>query len=151
MQKGWNFEKNTEYVSSFNYSLFFKNIRISRKIKVCLRYRCEGEYPAVEFIIFKVNFQLRFEYVKSWWCDWIKNQLTPKALRGGFPPWGLWLITSEVENFSIRNFVTFPYIKCRELGQTDWKFLKFATWVMWHDHLWWVCMVKRAHIWEKCP
>ena len=35
---------------------FFKNILISRKIKVCLRYRCEGEYPAVEFIIFKSIF-----------------------------------------------------------------------------------------------
>ena len=26
---------------------------------------CEGEYSAVEFIIFKINFQLRFEYGKS--------------------------------------------------------------------------------------
>ena len=65
VQKGWNFEKNTEYVSSFNHSLFLNNILISRKIKVCLRYRCGGEYPAVEFIIFKINFQLRFEYGKS--------------------------------------------------------------------------------------
>ena len=65
VQKGWNFEKNTEYVSSFNHGLFFKNILISRKIKVCVRYRCEGEYPAVEFIIFEINFQLRFGYGKS--------------------------------------------------------------------------------------
>ena len=56
---------NIIYVLSFNHSLFFKNIHISRKIKVCLRYRCEGECPAVEFIIFKINFQLRFEYGKS--------------------------------------------------------------------------------------
>ena len=32
---------------------------------MCLSYSCEGEYPAVEFIIFKINFELRFEYGKS--------------------------------------------------------------------------------------
>ena len=44
------------YVSSFNHGLFFKNIHISRKIKVCLSYRYEGEFPAIEFIILKSVF-----------------------------------------------------------------------------------------------
>ena len=63
--------------------LLFKNIHISRKIKVCLRYRCEGEFSAMEFMIFKTSFQLRFEYGKSWWCAWIKKSVKPKDTGGG--------------------------------------------------------------------
>ena len=42
--------------------------------------------------------------------------LTLKALGSGVcfpPPVRFWLITSEVESFSTRNFVTFPNNKCR--------------------------------------
>ena len=37
-----------------------------------------------------------------------------------------WLITSEVESFSTKNFVTFPDIKCRI--RKKYFFSKFASW-----------------------
>ena len=58
------FWKNTKYVSSFNHSLFFINVLISRKSKVCRRYRCEGEYPAMEFISSGCSAIAWY----SWWC-----------------------------------------------------------------------------------
>ena len=50
---------------------------------------------------------------------WLKGSvpINPKSTAGGVfrpPPHEVfWLITSKVESFSARNFVTFPNIKCR--------------------------------------
>ena len=43
------------------------------------------------------------------------NRLNPKSSGGVFHPSPVrfWLMTSEVESFSTRIFVTFPDIKCR--------------------------------------
>ena len=43
------------------------------------------------------------------------------------PSRGFWLITSEVESFSARNFVTFPNIECRNRKKEN--FSKFVSWV----------------------
>ena len=62
--------------------------------------------------------------------------------------WGFQLITSEIENFVARNFVTFPEIKCRirptlkifeisNLGYVTWPYL-----VSRHG--------KQAKIWRIC-
>ena len=46
--------------------------------------------------------------------EWTQ-MINPKSTEWGVfpPPLGFRLITSEVEGFSTRNFVTFPNIKCR--------------------------------------
>ena len=75
------FWKNTKYVSSFNHSLFFINVLISRKSKVCRRYRCEGEYPAMEFISSGCSAIAWY----LWWCiSQFQAWPTPLATPRGF-------------------------------------------------------------------
>ena len=57
-----------------------------------------------------------------------KSQVNPKKHCGVFStPVKFWLISSEVESFSTRNFGTFLILNV-ELGKNK-KFLKFASWV----------------------
>ena len=56
------------------------------------------------------------------------TRLILKALGACFPPGEVLLITSEIESFSTRNFVTFFLILHVELKQNK-IFSKFASWV----------------------